>query len=87
MKKSVLLFSIVSLAMALVGAKPVPESKQNDLEYLAPQESRYPPYAFWFGRPYYELNDDDGDYTYFNRKSKRPTSTVSYANVGAGWGR
>ncbi|XP_076183726.1 uncharacterized protein LOC143155174 [Ptiloglossa arizonensis] len=54
---------------------------------LSPEDTRHYAYAFWLGRPYYEQNDNGGENTYYNSPWRRRSSTVSYANVGAGWGR
>ncbi|XP_053988731.1 uncharacterized protein LOC128881564 [Hylaeus volcanicus] len=84
MEKSLLFFSIVSFAIVFACAKPIPQFDQNDLEYSAPEDSGNR--AFWFGRPYYDENDGGGDNN-FNPPDQQPSPTVSYTDIGGGWGR
>ncbi|XP_076653911.1 uncharacterized protein LOC143359672 [Halictus rubicundus] len=77
----------VLLAIVLVGAKPLPQWDINDSESLQSSDAFRNGYAFWFGRPYYEMDDDAGNNGGFDSLVKQRTSTMSYANVGGGWGR
>ncbi|XP_031840809.1 uncharacterized protein LOC116430587 [Nomia melanderi] len=86
MHKSIAVTYAVLFALVLVGAKPIPQWQNNDLDVLAPADAYRYSNAFWFGRPYYEM-DDAGDNAYSNSLLKQRTSTLSYASVGAGWGR
>ncbi|XP_061928761.1 uncharacterized protein LOC107998115 isoform X2 [Apis cerana] len=82
MARIVSVLCIVCLVLTIVLAKPVPQQNNNG-EVLAPKNTLYYPYAFWFVRPYYDQDDIDvGSF----QLERRP-STISYANVGAGWGR
>ncbi|XP_017766188.1 PREDICTED: uncharacterized protein LOC108555162 [Eufriesea mexicana] len=84
MEKGVLFLCIVCVSFALISAKPIPLPENYDEELLAPKDTLHYPYLFWLGRPFY-AQDDDGDNTYY--QPDRRSSTISYANVGAGWGR
>ncbi|XP_076288544.1 uncharacterized protein LOC143213007 isoform X1 [Lasioglossum baleicum] len=61
--------------------------KSDDSETLQSADTLHNGYAFWFGRPYYEMDDDAGYNGGFDSLVKQRTSTMSYANVGGGWGR
>ncbi|KAK1133718.1 hypothetical protein K0M31_011512 [Melipona bicolor] len=77
MEKNLFLVWIVCLVLVVTHAKPVPQQDNYDDEVLSPRDTVY--YPFWLIRPIYD-QDDIGYNT--NRRS-----TISYANVGAGWGR
>ncbi|XP_003394570.3 uncharacterized protein LOC100648625 [Bombus terrestris] len=81
MEKGVLVFWIICLAIVIVDAKPFPQQESYDDEVLVPKDTIRYPNTFWLGRPFYDQDDYYGDNTY------RKPSTLSYANVGAGWGR
>ncbi|XP_034182509.1 uncharacterized protein LOC117605362 [Osmia lignaria lignaria] len=88
MKKSVFSFSIVLLYLLFVViAKPIAQPGNGNLELLAARDTVQYPYYFWFRRPFYDQDYDGGDNTYYNLQPDRRSSTISYANVGAGWGR
>ncbi|XP_076288561.1 uncharacterized protein LOC143213007 isoform X3 [Lasioglossum baleicum] len=87
MAKGFVVVCAVLLAIVLVGAKPLPQSDINDSETLQSADTLHNGYAFWFGRPYYEMDDDAGYNGGFDSLVKQRTSTMSYANVGGGWGR
>ncbi|XP_061928760.1 uncharacterized protein LOC107998115 isoform X1 [Apis cerana] len=77
MARIVSVLCIVCLVLTIVLAKPVPQQNNNG-EVLAPKNTLYYPYAFWFVRPYYDQDDIDvGSF----QLERRP-STISYANVG-----
>ncbi|XP_003704012.1 uncharacterized protein LOC100878033 [Megachile rotundata] len=78
---------IVFLQLVLVLAMPVAEPQNDNLELLAARDTVRYPYVFWFRRPFYDQDYDGGDNTYYNLPPDRRSSTISYANVGAGWGR
>ncbi|XP_076755971.1 uncharacterized protein LOC143426410 [Xylocopa sonorina] len=84
MEKRVLFLFVVGLVLVIVAAKPISGVDNYDDELLATKDTVHYPYLFWFGRPFYE-RDDDGDNTYRNYEQR--SSTLSYTHVGAGWGR
>ncbi|KAK9295622.1 hypothetical protein QLX08_010112 [Tetragonisca angustula] len=77
MEKNLLLMWIVCLVFVVTHAKPFPQQDNYDDEVLSPRDTIY--YPFWLVRPIYD-QDNIGD-----NANRRPT--ISYANVGAGWGR
>ncbi|XP_076675171.1 uncharacterized protein LOC143372637 isoform X2 [Andrena cerasifolii] len=86
MERRVLFLLTSVLVLDTIGAKPIPELENSDLELLVPKDTVHRGYMFWLGRPFYD-QDDWGDNSYSGFQLNRRSSTVSYANVGAGWGR
>ncbi|KAM0731276.1 hypothetical protein ACS0PU_002336 [Formica fusca] len=79
--------AIVFTALNFVNALPFPQFGDDGQEGLVARDTYYRFPLFWYRRSFYDDNDDDivngGAVLNGNRKS----STVSYVNVGAGWGR
>ncbi|XP_068969330.1 uncharacterized protein [Bombus flavifrons] len=81
MEKGALVFWMICLAIVIVEARSFPQQESYDDEVLVPKDTIRYPNIFWLGRPFYDQDDYYGDNT------DRKPSTLSYANVGAGWGR
>ncbi|XP_076380986.1 uncharacterized protein LOC143260155 [Megalopta genalis] len=87
MSKHFIVVATLSLAIIFVSAKPLPQWDISDSEPVAPADTFHNGYAFWLGRPYYEMDDDAGDNGSFDSSVKKGTPTMSYASIGGGWGR
>ncbi|GAB1859389.1 hypothetical protein CAJAP_00468 [Camponotus japonicus] len=79
--------AIVFTALNFVNALPIPQFDNDGQDGLAARDTVYYGFPlFWYRRPVYDSDDDivnGGAVLNENRKS----STMSYVNVGAGWGR
>ncbi|XP_011879690.1 PREDICTED: uncharacterized protein LOC105568551 isoform X3 [Vollenhovia emeryi] len=79
--------AIVFVVFDFVNAVPFPQFDDGGREGLAARDTAYYGFPlFWYRRPIYDSDDDivNGGQVLDGR---RRSSTVSYVNVGAGWGR
>ncbi|KAL0126328.1 hypothetical protein PUN28_005011 [Cardiocondyla obscurior] len=80
--------AIVFAVLNFINALPFPQFDDGGQEGLAARDTAYYGFPwFWYRRP---INDDNDDEIVNGGQvldGKRRSSTVSYVNVGAGWGR
>ncbi|KAL6255232.1 hypothetical protein P5V15_013570 [Pogonomyrmex californicus] len=79
--------AIIFVAFNFVNALPFPQFDDAGREGLAARDTAYYGFPlFWYRRPFYDDSDDDIVNGGQALNGKRRSSTVSYVNVGAGWG-
>ncbi|CAL1682250.1 unnamed protein product [Lasius platythorax] len=81
--------AIVFTALNFVNSLPFPQFGDDGRERLAARDTVYYGFPLFWYRRFYDDSDDDivngGEVPHTN--GNRKSSTVSYINVGAGWGR
>ncbi|XP_072764257.1 uncharacterized protein [Anoplolepis gracilipes] len=80
--------AIVFTTLNFVNALPFPQFGDDGRERLAAKDTVYYGFPlFWYRRSFYDDSDDDIVNGAAVLNDNRKSSTVSYINVGAGWGR